>query len=93
MEKGREKEYLYLLLSDALIDIRAEAYESGDKKVHWISNFYHNLPSALLYSEKTHAEILDNLREHAKHDDMEGWLENRIKGADQIIRFREKNKD
>jgi hypothetical protein len=74
----KNKDYLYKLLSSALIQIREDAHEQKNKKVFWISNLLHNLPSELSMENVDYKEVFDRLREDAKTNKMDGWFENEI---------------
>lgn len=78
----KNKIYLYQLLYSALIQIREDAYQKKNKKVFWISNLLHNLPSQLMQNDADYKKILNQIVEDAEHYKMGEWLKNEIEFID-----------
>ncbi|KAA5539048.1 hypothetical protein [Adhaeribacter rhizoryzae] len=75
------RKFLFYLLYSALIEIREEAYNIGNKKIFRLSDYLHNLPLVLENrgeSEHQIEEIVQELEELAKHDGLINWI-NQIK--------------
>ncbi|MEO5979519.1 MAG: hypothetical protein ABIQ21_20290 [Chryseolinea sp.] len=81
MKQNREKELLFKLVFQALVDIREEATPIENKKIAFLSDLVHNVPLKLLKaddSSKTYSSILEELRRRATRGGLENWLENAI---------------
>jgi transcriptional regulator len=72
------KEKLYRVIYLALLEIRADANISSDKKTFEISNLIHNLPLKLLKSDgENYDEILSDLIESGSNNKgLSSWLKN-----------------
>lgn len=71
-----EKEFLYKLLYQALIEIREESLLIKNKKIFHISNLLHNLPLILnkLKTDDEYKKILSELEDKAEIDGLEKWI-------------------
>jgi late competence protein required for DNA uptake (superfamily II DNA/RNA helicase) len=72
-----DKEKLFKLLYHALIEIREEAIRIENKKIHLISDLFHNVP-LLLNKEQSYLEILKKIEEKSENLKIKGWLQNVI---------------
>lgn len=71
-----EKKFLAHVLYITLLEIRVQAYETGDKRLNWLSDLLHNVPFSLLDDERSkeqYKELIENVNS-LKIDD---WLEKR----------------
>ena len=76
-----QRRLLLELLYRALIDIRAAAHESGDKKSFALADIFHNVPSGInraLDGKRDFGEILRDVRVRVERRNAEGWLDNAI---------------
>ena len=75
----REKELIYKLLYQVLIEIREEAHLKGDKKNFLLSDLMHTIPLMLLKADdKDYSAILKKIEERAESRDMKNWLKNAL---------------
>ncbi|NWJ48687.1 MAG: hypothetical protein HXX08_22735 [Chloroflexi bacterium] len=69
--------YLHFLLYSAFIDIRYEAYKSGNKEIYNIAHILHSIPLRLIKyrkNKKPIEEILNNLKDKANSLQNSEWL-------------------
>jgi hypothetical protein len=73
-------EYLYRVLHSALIIMRAEGLEIGNKKIYHLCNLLHNVPLQLLSaeSEDDHSKLLFELKTRSEELGLGKWLEAEI---------------
>jgi hypothetical protein len=69
-----DREILLELMFRAMIEIRADAYESKSTKAFKLADLFHNLPAQLL-QETDEREMLEQLRERARIKGVEPWLD------------------
>lgn len=75
------RESLHRLLYLALIEIRTEAHELGNKKIFHLADLFHNVPLRLenvLREESSYDEVLVWLRERAQEKGCGEWLDDVI---------------
>lgn len=72
-----DREKLFKLLYHALIEIREEAIRIENKKIHLISDLFHNVP-LLLNKEQSCSEILKKIEDKSENLKIKGWLQNVI---------------
>ncbi|AYB29337.1 hypothetical protein [Chryseolinea soli] len=80
MDNAREKELLYKLLYQVLIEIREEAHLKENKKIFYLSDLVHNVPLQLrnAKNESDYERILKKIEERAENRNMEKWLKNAL---------------
>lgn len=71
-----EKELLYKLLYQVMIEIREESYVIKNTKIHALSNLVHNVPLMLLKAEGENdfSEIVKKLQEKGQNLGIQNWL-------------------
>jgi hypothetical protein len=82
----KEKEFLFRLLYNALIDIRAEAHYLQNPKIFAISHLLHHLPLQLnqQQAEAGYHQLVQTLRERAAHDHLGEWFAKRQQEFEQF---------
>ena len=76
-----DRDMIYKLLFDALLDLRIEGHETKSKKVYGLADLFHQLPNRLKDMEdgkSTAAEILGELRQRARERGIEQWLDKHL---------------
>lgn len=73
-----DKEFLYKLLYQALIEIREESLSIKNKKIFHLSNLLHSLPLILnrVKTDDEYKEVLSELEDRAEIDGLEKWIHN-----------------
>ena len=80
MNKMREKELIYKLIYQVLIEIREEATLRDNKKILCLSDLMHNIPLRLLKAENgnDYEGLLKDVTERAESIGMASWLKNAL---------------
>lgn len=80
MNRIREKELLYKLIYQVLIEIREEATLIENKKILYLSDLVHNVPLQLLKAENEndYNNILEKIGDRAESRGMQSWLKNAL---------------
>lgn len=80
MNNARDKELLYKLLYQVLIEIREEAHLKENKKIFYLRDLVHNVPLQLrnAQNESDYERILKKIEERAESRNMESWLKNAL---------------
>jgi hypothetical protein len=76
-----DRETLYRLLFDALLDLRTEGKECRNGRVFGLADLMHQLPNQLMEMEEGKlqaTDILEELRSHAQKRGVETWLEKHL---------------
>jgi hypothetical protein len=76
-----EKQLIYRLLYQVLIEIREESHLKENKKIHALSNLMHNVPLKLLKAESDDdfRTILKKIEEKADALEIRKWYDNAVK--------------
>ena len=76
----RNKELIYKLIYQVLIEIREEAHSKENKKVFYLSDLVHNIPLRLLKvnDEADFDKILSDITKNAEARGMGSWLNNTL---------------
>lgn len=75
---------LYRILHDALLEIRAEAYECDNQKIFGLSDLLHTLPLSLERTARGEAspqDVMQWLQVRAGQKGLDQWLDLRIQEA------------
>lgn len=73
-----EQKFLAYVLYITLVEIRSEAYETGNKRLFWLTDLLHNVPFSML-DETLAKEQYSDLLESVKHLKIDEWLKAREK--------------
>ena len=79
---------LYRLLSVAVLTVRVEAYTADNRPLFRLADLFHNVPSRLnsaLRDQRSHAEILSALQEHAARNGSVEWLDQALHDATSVV--------
>lgn len=83
------KDLLYRLLYAALIEIRMDGYETNNRLVYLLADLVHNIPMQLErvdQADTSPEDIMQRLRERARRNGIEEWLDVRL--AEEALRDR-----
>jgi hypothetical protein len=73
---------IYKLMSDALIELRAVAYEGrGHKGIYKIADLFHNVPLSLERLDReggSFSDLLTKIKTHADRNGSRPWLDGAI---------------
>lgn len=72
----KDKEVLYKLLFELLIQFRERGKELDDKKIFHLSNLFHKIPLKLFNvdNDNDYAEILNYLKSNCRNYDLGLWV-------------------
>ena len=84
-----DRNTLYQLLFDALLEIRADGHASANAKEWKLADLFHNLPLSLQALDEgtvTAEQVLQQLRERSKPLGIEQWIDNRLEGSPKEVK-------
>ncbi|HSV15370.1 MAG TPA: hypothetical protein VLI90_14010 [Tepidisphaeraceae bacterium] len=73
-----DREIIYKLLFDALLELRIEGHESKNAKVFRLADLFQQLPNRLRDMQQgkiEESQILEELRQRARERGVEQWLD------------------